>query len=195
MPGSALAPPPRTLWDIVQASADLNPDATALDDGVKALSYDDLLKAVRSKAAELTQAGLGAGDKIGVRIPSGTSTLYLAILAIISIGAAYVPVDADDPEERAALVFGEAQVAAVLGDPLTGKALTMTNERPAPFPTPREPLPTDDAWVIFTSGSTGTPKGVAVSNRSAAAFVDAEASIFLQHEPIGPDDRVLAVCP
>lgn len=192
MPGSERAPQPRTLWDIVQESARLFPDATALDDGVRALSYDELVKAVHLKAAELTQAGLGAGDRIGVRIPSGTSTLYLAILAIISLGAAYVPVDADDPEERAALVFGEAQVAAVLGDPLSGKGLQLLGERPAPFPAPRAPLPADDAWIIFTSGSTGTPKGVAVSNRSAAAFVDAEASIFLQSEPIGPDDRVLA---
>jgi non-ribosomal peptide synthetase-like protein len=46
--------------------------------------------------------------------------------------------------------------------------------------------------VIFTSGSTGVPKGVAVTHRSAAAFVDAEARMFLQHEPIGPGDRVLA---
>ena len=50
----------------------------------------------------------------------------------------------------------------------------------------------DDAWIIFTSGSTGTPKGVAVSHRSAAAFVDAEARLFLRDEPIGPGDRVLA---
>ena len=50
----------------------------------------------------------------------------------------------------------------------------------------------DDAWIIFTSGSTGTPKGVAVTHRSAAAFVDAEAGLFLQGEPLGPGDRVLA---
>ena len=54
------------------------------------------------------------------------------------------------------------------------------------------PSPDDDAWIIFTSGSTGVPKGVAVTHRSAAAFVDAEARMFLQKEPIGPDDRVLA---
>ena len=54
------------------------------------------------------------------------------------------------------------------------------------------PTPADDAWVIFTSGSTGTPKGVAVSHRSAAAFVDAEARLFLQDAPLGPGDRVLA---
>ena len=41
-------------------------------------------------------------------------------------------------------------------------------------------------------GSTGKPKGVAVCHRSAAAFVDAEARLFLQDEPLGPADRVLA---
>ncbi len=46
--------------------------------------------------------------------------------------------------------------------------------------------------MIFTSGSTGVPKGVAVTHRSAAAFVDAEARMFLQDAPIGPGDRVLA---
>ena len=63
---------------------------------------------------------------------------------------------------------------------------------PAPSPRPRPPGPDDDAWVIFTSGSTGTPKGVAVQHRSAAAFVDAEARMFLQDDPVGPQDRVLA---
>ncbi|MYR55679.1 AMP-binding protein, partial [Streptomyces sp. SID625] len=57
---------------------------------------------------------------------------------------------------------------------------------------PRAPAPEDDAWIIFTSGSTGAPKGVAVTHRSAAAFVDAEADLFLRERPLGPGDRVLA---
>ena len=97
-----------------------------------------------------------------------------------------MPVDADDPEERAELVFGEAGVCAVLGD--HGSLTTLG----APLGLPGTPGPGDDAWVIFTSGSTGTPKGVAVSHGSAAAFVDAEARLFLVEEPIGPGDRVLA---
>ena len=56
----------------------------------------------------------------------------------------------------------------------------------------RPPRPEDDAWIIFTSGTTGTPKGVAVTHRSAAAFVDAEARLFLRGHPLGPGDRVLA---
>ena len=43
-------------------------------------------------------------------MPSGSYALYVAILATLASGAAYVPVDADDPDERAALVFGEADV-------------------------------------------------------------------------------------
>lgn len=189
LPGSLSAPPERTLIDILQDTAGRFPDASALDDGHESLSYAQLLAEVRATARELHLAGLGAGDKIGVRIPSGTNRLYIAILAVLFIGAAYVPVDADDPDERAKLVFGEARVAGIVrpgGEIVTGSS------RPRPFPGARQPGPADDAWVIFTSGSTGTPKGVAVQHRSAAAFVDAEARIFLAADPIGQQDRVLA---
>ncbi len=189
LPGSLAAPPERTLVDILRDTAARFPDASALDDGHESLSYAQLTAAVRAKAKELHLAGLGAGDKIGVRIPSGTNLLYVSILAILMVGAAYVPVDADDPEERARLVFGEARVAGILRG--TGEIVT-EGQPPRPFPAPRLPGPDDDAWVIFTSGSTGTPKGVAVQHRSSAAFVDAEARIFLQNDPIGPQDRVLA---
>ncbi|MDR7160175.1 Pls/PosA family non-ribosomal peptide synthetase [Arthrobacter sp. BE255] len=188
LPGSDVAPPVRTLVEILQETAKRHPDASALDDGRESLSYAQLMTAVRSAGRELHLAGLGAGDRIGVRIPSGTNGLYVWILAIMLIGAAYVPVDADDPDERARLVFGEAKVSAVV----TAKGLALTEARAAPFPAARPATPDDDAWVIFTSGSTGTPKGVAVRHRSAAAFVDAEARIFLAAEPVGPQDRVLA---
>ncbi len=188
MPGTAASPPARTLMDILRATADLYPDASALDDGRHSLSYAQLMAAVRSVARELHLAGLGAGDRIGIRIPSGTNRLYISILAALLIGAAYVPVDADDPDERARLVFDEAKVSAVI----TNAGLSLLDRREGPFPAARPATPDDDAWIIFTSGSTGTPKGVAVKHRSAAAFVDAEARIFLPADPIGPQDRVLA---
>lgn len=182
------AAPPRTLIRILQETAKRFPDSSALDDGRVSLSYEDLLAEVKSYARRLHRAGIGAGDKVGVRIASGTNELYIAILAVLYVGAAYVPVDADDPEERASLVFGEAGVAGILR---AGEVITSPG-RPRPFPAPRQARPEDDAWVIFTSGSTGTPKGVAVTHRSAAAFVDAEARLFLSKEPLGVSDRVLA---
>jgi non-ribosomal peptide synthetase component F len=200
-----LAAEPRTLIDVLRQTAENNPQSSALTDGDGSLSYRELVRAVNASAARLVVAGVRRGDRVGIRIPSGGRILYISILAVLVAGAAYVPVDADDPEERAELVFSEADVVGIVGaDGLLvprGDALDSRDEAddtpslgsPTGSIAVVDPvLPTDDAWIIFTSGSTGTPKGVAVTHRSAAAFVDAEARLFLREEPIGPGDNVLA---
>ena len=183
-----LATPPRTLVDVLRRTASDHPDEPAIDNGARVLTYEEFLDAAGEVAEDLHAAGVGPGDKVGIRIRSGTTDLYVAIAGTLLAGAAYVPVDADDPDERARTVFGEAAVSAVLSDDLE---LTVRRTKPA-LPEDTGPTTSDDAWVIFTSGSTGAPKGVAVSHRSAAAFVDAEARLFLQEEPLGPGDRVMA---
>ena len=182
------APRARTLVDIFAATVQEVPDTPAIDNGVSVLTYAGLAEAAERVAQELAELGVGCGDKVGVRVQSGTTDLYVAILAILHAGAAYVPVDADDPDERARVVFGEANAVAVIGNDLVVTARGPEREAREPS----HPSPSDDAWVIFTSGSTGTPKGVAVTHRNAAAFVDAESAMFLQAEPIGPGDRVMA---
>ncbi|KAA9085342.1 Pls/PosA family non-ribosomal peptide synthetase [Microbacterium radiodurans] len=213
---SARTPPERTLLDVLRATAARHPEASALDDGSGALSYRELMARVGRLATRLHEAGVGRGDRVGVRMPSGSQELYLSILGILAAGAAYVPVDADDPDDRARLVFGEAGVRGIIGGDgdfvpsaqfadSAGAGETSAATAPAPLfagdaPHPStdtlgslpQPTPDDDAWVIFTSGSTGVPKGVAVSHRSAAAFVDAEARLFVAAAPLGPGDRVLA---
>ncbi|WP_447924638.1 Pls/PosA family non-ribosomal peptide synthetase [Georgenia muralis] len=187
------APRERTLVDVFAATVRRHPTVVAIDDGDEELTYAALADAVAVRAERLVAAGVRPGDRVGVRATSGTVGLYLSILAVMHAGAAYVPVDADDPDERADLVLTEAAVVAVVGDDVQ---VTRLGGAPAPVApgrhVPPAPSPDDDAWVIFTSGSTGTPKGVAVTHRSAAAFVDAEARLFLQDEPLGPGDRVLA---
>ena len=184
---SSSGPEPRTLIDILYDTVARHPDAPALDDGAVQLTYAELIADLEESVGWLAARGIGRGDRIGIRMPSGSYALYVAILATLAAGAAYVPVDADDPEERAELVFGEADVVAVITEEgLVRGAGSSRGWRAG------SPLGRDDAWIIFTSGSTGTPKGVAVTHHSAAAFVDAEAQKFLQANPIGPGDRVLA---
>ncbi|MEY9844053.1 non-ribosomal peptide synthetase-like protein [Streptacidiphilus sp. BW17] len=181
----------RTLMDILDETAWHHPDAPALDAGGTVLSYRELLREIDGIAAGLAGVGIGPGDRVGVRVPSGTPGLYLSVLGALRAGAAYVPVDVDDPDERAEMIWTDAGVCAVMGAGEDGGLEVW----PGPSPTggePGAPRIGDDAWIIFTSGTTGRPKGVAVTHRSAAAFVDAEARLFLRQAPLGPGDRVLA---
>jgi non-ribosomal peptide synthetase-like protein len=179
---------PRTLWEIFEATAARFPTDDAVDDGSTRLDYTHLRDVADRLGARLTSLGIGPGDRVGIRMPSGAAQLYVSVLGVLAAGAAYVPVDVDDPDERAELVWAQSSVCAVLG---SGGELVA---RPVPRAgiAAGRAVPEDDAWIIFTSGTTGRPKGVAVTNRNAAAFVDAEAGLFLADDPLGPGDRVLA---
>lgn len=110
------------MIQILRETAERFPDASALDDGRTSLSYAELLLAVKVYGQRLHDAGIGAGDKVGVRIPSGTNELYVAILALLYVGAAYVP------DERARLAFEEAGVAGTI--PVDGGAASSKRRPP-----------------------------------------------------------------
>jgi non-ribosomal peptide synthetase-like protein len=171
-----------TLLDIFEATVAQWGDRPAVDAPRGVLTYNDLAQEVQELADRLRDGGVGPGDRVGVRVPSGKADLYVAILGALTAGAAYVPVDADDPPARAEQIFAAAEVCVVVGE-----GLELTWRGPAGGRVGR-PTPDDDAWIIFTSGSTGAPKGVAVPHRAAAAFVRAENDLWT----VRPEDRVLA---
>jgi non-ribosomal peptide synthetase-like protein len=172
----------QTLLDVFETTVARYGDRLAIDTPLKVLTYDQLATAVEQLADCLREAGVGPGDRVGVRVASGSANLYVAILGALAAGAAYVPVDADDPEARAEQIFTDADVCVAIGDglELTWRGVGRGNLG--------RPTPDDDAWIIFTSGSTGAPKGVAVSHRAAAAFVHAEEDLW----HVSAEDRVLA---
>jgi amino acid adenylation domain-containing protein len=172
----------RSLIDVFADSVSLWGGRVAVDDGDAVLSYRELWEVAEGFAERLRALGIGPGDRVGVRVSSGTAELYVAILGILAAGAAYVPVDAEDPPARAETVWLISDACAVVED---GLKVTKVTEGSGGG---RDLDADDDAWVIFTSGSTGAPKGVAVTHRSAAAFVDAEARLW----SVDPSDRVLA---
>ncbi len=78
---SLSAPEPRTLIDILYATAGRYPDAPALDDGEVQLTYAELISDIEESVEWLAARGIGRGDRIGIRMPSGSYALYVAILA------------------------------------------------------------------------------------------------------------------
>ena len=107
-----MAPPARTLIDIFRDTVAAHPESLAVDNGAEVLTYEEFAEAADDLAASLNAMGVGRGDRVGIRVRSGTVDLYVAIMGVLAAGAAYVPVDADDPDERARLVFGEAERGA-----------------------------------------------------------------------------------
>ena len=114
------APPARTLIDILRSTVAGHPDSAAIADPAGTLSYAELMTAVQQGADALVAAGVRRGDRVGVRLPSGSRDLYLAILSVLAAGAAYVPVDADDPPERADLVFASSSILRSLAEVYAG---------------------------------------------------------------------------
>ncbi|ODR00496.1 non-ribosomal peptide synthetase [Mycobacterium intermedium] len=150
------------------------PDAVAIRHGEWSVTYGGLLAAAHAVAAELSAAGAGVGDYIGIRLPAGPSQVA-AILGTVLAGAAYVPLDVAWPYHRVAQITQQCSLTALfepggrvdelLADPATWLPGSTTIAVPSP-------APDNTAYVIFTSGSTGTPKGVMVSHRAAWNTID-----------------------
>ena len=171
------------------------PDAVAIWRGDRSTTYGALLAAARSVANELSAAGVGVRDYVGIRLPEGPSQVA-AILGTVLAGAAYVPLDVTWPEHRIAQITQQCPLAVLcepggrvddlLAEPATWLPPIAMSETAARG---TRMCPEDTAYVIFTSGSTGTPKGVMISHRAAMNTVD-DVNDRLD---VNPTDSVLAV--
>lgn len=109
----------QTLIEVFERTAARWPLRTALEAPDAGYSYAELAVAAATLAQRLAAAGVGRGDRVVVRVRSGSSELYVAILGVLAAGAAYVPIDADDPPERATDITLRSGACATIGDGLT----------------------------------------------------------------------------
>lgn len=175
--------PLTTLAAGVVAQARRTPDRTAVIAGDVRLSYGELISRADGVASSLRADGVEPGDLVGVVLDKGADQVS-AVLGVLLAGAAYVPVETNQPAARRDGILRDAQVRAVLTEatvPAPGRALADVPDPPADLD--------DIAYVIHTSGSTGKPKGVVVTHRSAANTI----SDLLTRYRIGPEDRVLGL--
>ena len=151
------------------------------------LTGAQLVAAVHRAAQALVDAGVRPGHRVGICLPRGIDVV-VAMLAVWSQGAAYVPLDPAFPTGRLALMAADAQIVAlvalVAGDAeatllpgyraITPAQLRTAGSPPATQEQVRVPVPRspeDTAYVIYTSGSTGGPKGVVITHANLTAFL------------------------
>lgn len=187
---------PSTVPELVRERARHTPSALAVISDEGRLSYAELTGRADRLAHRLREAGVDAESIVTVcldRVPE----LVVALLAVLSSGGAFLPLDPATPRQRLTGLVGE-----------TGSRLIVSSREHAPMFAGCEarivhagepaiqappggagtaPRPDDLAYVIYTSGSTGPPKGVMITHGSLAHSLTAVARAY----ELTPDDRVL----
>lgn len=189
---------PHCLHALFAAQAARAPDRIAIECGAERLSYGELAARAATMASSLRRAGMGPGKFVAFLLPR-SSDVYVAMLAILESGAAYVPLDPDWPHDRVAAILADSSASLLLTT--TAWAADGRATVPCPMalldggwhvtsasaPTTGAVTADDLCYAIYTSGSTGRPKGVAIRHASAAHLVRAEQHVF----KIVPSDRIL----
>ncbi|MDX2087106.1 MAG: amino acid adenylation domain-containing protein, partial [Kofleriaceae bacterium] len=175
---------PQTIHELVQLQVSRTPEAIAAEDELGGrVTYRELAARIARVAGWLVARGVKRGDHVVVSVERSVD-MVVAVLAVMRVGAAYVPIDPEFPEQRRAFMRTDAGAVMELTDATLREALASPPSL-AGVAVDGE----DAAYVLYTSGSTGLPKGVRVPHRAVVNFLHAMA----RAPGISPDDVLLAV--
>ncbi|AVV46718.1 non-ribosomal peptide synthetase [Streptomyces sp. P3] len=194
------------------------PEATAVEEDGRRVTYGELQELVRSAAAGLARHGVGPGTVVGLTTPTLGDTV-VAVLAVLERQAVFLPLDLTLPGERLAYMTGKAGCRLVVGHgAVDGARVVALSELAAAGDDAAPPAgeaaaggdgstvldgSDDGVYIMFTSGSTGRPKGVLMGNgplvNLTAWQLDAldmdERTRFLQYAPLGFDVSFQEIVP
>lgn len=172
------------IHEIFEAQVAKTPDAPALSFQGQIYSYQELNRRANQLARYLQVAGVGPEMQVGVCLERSPQ-LLVALLAVLKVGAAYLPLDHTYPSGRVAYMMDDAQISVVIVQNKTCSALaSSTSYKVINLDTDSVSIEQEEedavssvvcaqnkAYIIYTSGSTGRPKGVVIEHRSTVALL------------------------
>ncbi|MCP3102822.1 amino acid adenylation domain-containing protein [Myxococcus sp. K15C18031901] len=176
-----------------------NPEAVAVAMSGGTLTYGEVSRRASRLGRVLRERGAAPGCVVAVVMEKGWEQV-VAVLGVLSAGAAYLPIDASHPLERRAFMMENGGAALAVTQPRFAEApwppsvevLVLT---PGAFAdredTPLVPSqrPEDLAHILYTSGSTGQPNGAMLTHAGMVNAIEWTHRTF----GVGPDDRVIAL--
>ncbi|ALG12489.1 hypothetical protein AOZ06_41515 [Kibdelosporangium phytohabitans] len=185
--------PESTLHEQFEQQVASSPTAVALTEGDRRLTFDDVNRRANRLAHHLIGLGVRPDDGVAVVLPQGID-MVIALFGALKAGAAFVPLDPAQPDDRLTGVIRRAGIEAVIATAADAARFerVVAVDEPLPGDLPdTNPVtaagPDHLAYIFHTSGSTGVPKGAMTSHRSALAFTAAAIEAYR----MTPDDRFL----
>ncbi len=159
----------------IEQKARLMPHAPAMVFRGKTVTYEELMARARHIAGRLIISGAKKGDIIGLSMQRGVD-MIAAMIGIMQLGCAYMPLLASFPHNRLCAITQIAGASLVICDEATNpelpanwpcKTVAVEGET-SPFVAVENRRTDDLMHVLFTSGSTGQPKGVMLTHHAIA---------------------------
>jgi len=156
-------PKDKTIIELFEEQVRLNPKSIAIIFNNKEYTYDEINKLANNLAYTLKDE-IKKDDIIGIKLERSEKVL-ISILAVLKLGAAYIPIDINYPKERIKYMLEDAKVSKIITDKdfecfceLGQTILNVKVDENAAF------------YVLYTSGSTGNPKGAIISHKNMLNF-------------------------
>lgn len=196
---------PSSVCDLIQNHVRRHPNHIAVSQEKSTLSYADLDVASQRIAVLLKNRGVGARDCVPI-LTSRCLEMVACLVAIVRIGACYVPIDVENwSQERtdAVLAAVSAKTIIVTGPSGYNSSVAILSEEIHDALHPKDkaaPEPgfsldyarsEDPVYIIFTSGTTGMPKGVTIANKSLLHYVQQGSDEAPFNLGANPSDKVL----
>ncbi|GAA3166800.1 hypothetical protein GCM10020255_052830 [Rhodococcus baikonurensis] len=105
--------PERTIADLFEEVASVQPNDTALVFGKRRMTYADLDGEINRMARLLINYGAGPERIVALGLPRSVD-MVVALFAVLRTGAAYLPLELDHPAERLAVMIDDARPVVLL---------------------------------------------------------------------------------
>lgn len=166
---------------LFEQAAQTHPQRTAVVAGGERIDYATLNRRADALAVRLEQQQVMADEPVAL-VAERSIEMVVGLLAVLKVGAAYLPLEPEQPAQRLSHILADANVRLLLAPrqwqaDLPGQVTRLfidDSEAAGPYQGP-DVQPAHLAYVIYTSGTTGQPKGVGVSHGALAHYLWAVA--------------------
>ena len=177
---------PETLAHRIDEMIAKHPDETSVKDCDGASwTYQQLDQHVGRISSALLKAGTNPGSVVAI-FQEPSPHFVFSLLAILRVGAVYVPLDCNIPPARLRIMMEESKCSALLVNTKTAAQTESMKLSPSvavldvlllqdgtSFLPPVSARASEPAAILFTSGTSGVPKGVMLSHGSLRNHVEA----------------------